>query len=225
MHVHAQAYFSMVLAGGYREETGRRAIDYEPLTIVYHPPGTAHLDEIGPRGARFLMIETDERLVRGEEFSGRLQSGYPTRLPRRAGWLALQLLRRSNDPLVEESIALDLLGTVDETRVPSGAPRWLAPVLDRIRDEFRSPPSSGELAEEAGVHPVHLARIVRRETGTTVASLVQQRRVERSIGLLSGDEPLASIASRLGFSDQAHFTRSFHAVTGFTPGRLRRLLL
>lgn len=224
MHVHEQAYFSMVLEGGYREETGRQSIDYDPLTIVYHPPGTAHLDEIGPRGVRFLMIETEGRLVRGDDISDRLRSGYPTTLPRRAGWIALGLLRDADDFGAQESIVLELLAAVDETAVAPGSPQWLKDVLDRVRDEFQSPPSTSELARSAGVHPVHLARVIRRETGRTLAELVRQRRVEHAVGLLTSDRSLASIATRAGFSDQAHFTRCFRTITGFTPGEMRRLL-
>lgn len=36
-----------------------------------------------------------------------------------------------------------------------------------------------------------------------------------------GDEPLASLATRLGYSDQAHLTRDCVALTGSTPARLR----
>lgn len=222
MHVHQQAYFSMVLQGAYREETGRQSIDYQSLTIVYHPPETAHLDEIGPQGARFLMIEADERLVASDGVSKRLRSGYPTALPRPAGWLALQLLR--GDPMGQESIALELLGMVDGARIESGAPQWLQAVLERLHDEFNSPPSSRELAQSAGVHPVHLARIVRRETGMTIAGLIRHRRVEHAIQQFSTGESLAMIAARAGFSDQAHFTRCFRSVTGMTPAQLRRLL-
>ncbi|HVT46056.1 MAG TPA: AraC family transcriptional regulator [Thermoanaerobaculia bacterium] len=223
LHVHEQPYFSMVLQGGYREESGRRSIEYDPLTIVYHPPGTAHLDEIGPRGARFLLIEAEEQFVRLEGVSEKLRSGHPTALPKRAGWLALQLLR-GDDPFAQESIALALLAAVDETPIAGGAPHWLARVLERLREEFRSPPATGELAHSAGVHPVHLARVVRRETGMTLSDLVRHRRVEQAVGLMSSDESLASIALRTGFSDQAHLTRSFRSVTGMTPGELRRIL-
>lgn len=220
MHVHQQAYFSMVLEGNYHEETGRRAIDYAPLTIVYHPPGTAHVDEIGPRGVRFLMIEADTRLVEGCD---ELKSGYPTPLPVRASWIALRFLR-DEGAFARESSALDLLATVGKHDRLETAPRWLAHVLDRVRDEYQSPPAIRELAAGAAVHPVHLARVVRRETGTTLASLLRQRRIEVAVSLLGSRQPLATIAARVGFSDQAHFTRSLRSVTGFTPAELRRLL-
>lgn len=224
MHIHEQAYFSMMLDGGYREESGRRSIDYDPLTIAYHPPGTAHIDEIGPDGARFLMVEADDGMVRGSQAPASLRSGYPKKLPRRASWMALSLLRDHDRPTFE-SITLELLGSVVDDPVPSrGVPSWLVSVLDRVRDEFIAPPTTRALAESAGVHPVHLARVVRRETGMTIAEILRGRRIEHAASLLGGHETLASIAIRSGFCDQAHFTRSFRAWTGMTPGEMRRLI-
>lgn len=223
MHVHEGPFFSMVLRGGYREETGRMSIDYEPLTIVYHPPGTAHVDEIGPGGARFLMVEAAPGMIEGEELPGALRAGYPIKLPRRASWAALGLLRDGEAGY--EELTFDLLATATrtanaETRIPG----WVARVLDRVRDEFTDPPTTAELARSVGVHPVHLARVVRRETGSTLADLVRQRRIEKAVALMGSDDTLASIASAVGFSDQAHFTRDCRRVTGLTPSELRRRL-
>ena len=223
MHVHEQSYFSMVLDGGYREETGRRTIDYDPLTIVYHPPGTAHVDEIGPSGVRFLVIESDAGLLVDEDQPTRLSSGFPVTLPPGSGWIALRLLH-DEDPLTQESIALELLSAIDDRERVMGSPEWLPQVLDRVRDEFLDPPTVREMARNAGVHPVHLARVLRRQTGSTLAGLVTQRRVEQAWKLLRTDRPLASIALQSGFSDQAHFTRVFKSVTGFTPGEMKRML-
>ncbi len=223
MHTHGRAFFSMPLEGRYREEAGKRSIDYEPFTIVYHPPSTAHVDEIGPGGARFLMIEVDENLVRGDGVPDSLASGYPTILPRSASWQALGLLS-PDDPASGESIALELLVAVGSGPRIHARPRWLVDVLDRVRDESHAPPSTTELAAGAGVHPVHLARVVRQATGMNVAEIVRQRRVEQAARRLSGDTPLASIALECGFADQPHFTRSFRAVTGLTPGDVRKLL-
>jgi len=223
LHVHRQAYFSMTLAGGYREETGRRAIEYRPLTMVYHPPGTAHVDEIGPRGARFLTIEVGDALVAGDGLPDTLRSGYPVELPAESGRIAFRAL--DPDRSVVESAALELISMTDSTdKIASGRPRWLEVALERARDEFRSPPATSELAALAGVHPVHFARVVRRETGTTLARIVRRRRVEHAVDLLSRDETLCAIALECGFADQSHFNRSFLAETGLRPGEMKQLL-
>lgn len=48
-------------------------------------------------------------------------------------------------------------------------------------------------------------------------------RVERAKDLLKeGNTPLAAVAIRVGFADQAHLTRVFRKIVGTTPGAWRR---
>jgi AraC-like DNA-binding protein len=49
-----------------------------------------------------------------------------------------------------------------------------------------------------------------------------QRRLHKSLEMLSQGEPVAEVAAATGFADQAHLTRVFKRVTGITPGRFRR---
>ena len=82
-----------------------------------------------------------------------------------------------------------------------------------------------DLAHEAGVHPVHLARVFRVHHGCTVGKYVQGLRIEHACGALSeSDASLSSIALETGLSDQAHFTRRFKELTGMSPGVYRKLV-
>jgi AraC family transcriptional regulator len=98
---------------------------------------------------------------------------------------------------------------------------WLKRVVELLTstsDRFKI----RELAHEAGVHPVHLARMFRRYYGCTVGEYVRSVRVQQSQqDLLDSNEPIAEIAVKNGFADQSHFTRSFKSVTGVTPARYR----
>jgi AraC family transcriptional regulator len=81
-----------------------------------------------------------------------------------------------------------------------------------------------EVAAAAGVHPVHLARVFRKQFGMTVGEY--QRRLRLAWAgkeLLRGDTDLATLALEAGFADQSHFTRAFRWMTGMTPGELRRV--
>jgi AraC family transcriptional regulator len=102
--------------------------------------------------------------------------------------------------------------------------RWLAPVRDRLHEGFRAPlPGLEELAREAGVHPVHLARAFRAAYGTSPGGYLRRRRLEWAAEQLRQSErPLAAIASEAGFADQSHFTRAFRAAYGEPPGAWRR---
>ena len=82
-----------------------------------------------------------------------------------------------------------------------------------------------DLAEDAGVHPVHLARVFREQEGRTPGDYLQQLRIRAACHhLRERDYPLAFIAADCGLTDQSHFTRVFRKFTGNTPAQFRRAL-
>jgi AraC family transcriptional regulator len=218
---------SFLVGGRYREASRRMAVDYAPGTLVFHPPGFEHEDEIGPGGGTFLLVEyTAERLeeLRDEHPRARAEAG-----PRPALALALDLLREhrlGSPPLGAEAVALELLAAC--VRVPApreAAPGWLSRVEERLRTERTVPPSLGSLAADAGVHPVHLARVFRRQHGESIGSFLRRLKVQHAFEQLSrGGRGLADIAHDSGFVDQSHLTRVFRQVAGRPPGAVRRLL-
>jgi AraC family transcriptional regulator len=151
--------------------------------------------------------------------------------PRGSLALALALLqehRAGAPPAAIEAAALELLAALVGAPEPteSWRPRWLARVEERLREEYATPPPLGDLAADAGVHPVHLARVFHRHRGESVGTHVRRLKVQRALERLSDPATsLADIAFETGFADQSHFTRVFRRVTGHPPGVVRRLLL
>lgn len=80
-----------------------------------------------------------------------------------------------------------------------------------------------ELARAFDLTERTLQRLLVRRTGLTPKWLVQRRRLHDAVERLKGPadpgRTLAGIAADLGYTDQAHFTADFRAVTGTTPGR------
>jgi len=59
--------------------------------------------------------------------------------------------------------------------------------------------------------------------GKSLSDYVLQQKMERAKELLrTSDEPLSTLAERLGFSGQSHFCRVFKDRVGLTPARFRR---
>ena len=55
-----------------------------------------------------------------------------------------------------------------------------------------------------------------------IAYLLEQR-INKAAELMGrSEQPLVNIAVHAGFADQAHFSRSFHAMVGLTPSQFRR---
>lgn len=87
---------------------------------------------------------------------------------------------------------------------------------------FPLAPSLPDLATEAGVHPGHLVRVFRRHYLCAPAQYITRLRIDRArAALAETGDPIAWIATTVGFSDQAHLTRRFKALTGTTPARYR----
>lgn len=59
--------------------------------------------------------------------------------------------------------------------------------------------------------------------GDTLTRIISQRRVNAAKGLLlRSDEPVSTVAEKVGFSDYNYFTKIFKSVTGVTPSSYRK---
>ena len=106
------------------------------------------------------------------------------------------------------------------------APRWLREVRRSIEMRFDEPLTLSVLADEAGVHPTHLARAFRAQYARTVGEMLRERRIEHAKQQLFCGVAPSEIALDAGFADQSHFTRVFRRLTGTTPaayGRANRI--
>lgn len=85
------------------------------------------------------------------------------------------------------------------------------------------PISIARIARLCGLSPSYFVRAFSNTVGIAPYAWFARQRVDRAKSLLTEtDMPLAQLALECGFSDQAHFTKSFAKVTGLTPARWRR---
>ena len=104
-------------------------------------------------------------------------------------------------------------------------PQWLERVRNILEQRFAEPFKLSEIAAEAGVHPVHLAREFRKYFGCSVGEYLRRVRIEYACRELMGsDAAVTNIAFAAGFADQSHFSRTFKRLCGTTPGRYRASL-
>jgi AraC family transcriptional regulator len=143
-------------------------------------------------------------------------------------WRAASELRVVDDltPIALEGLSLELLAVASRAAVPS--PRiapWLERATEIVEEQYARPLALGVVAEEVGVHPVHLARSFRAHHGRSVGSYLREVRVRRAAArLATGNESIAEIALAVGFADQSHLHRWFVRLIGETPARYRRQL-
>ena len=224
-HSHELAFFCLLLDGDYREQCGRRIIEYQPFTLVFHPPGLHHRDEIGPRGGRFFSVEAEGRWMEAVRISAapRAVAGRARRRGPVAGDAALSgtPAGHAGSSLTIESLAAEMLAAALRARVPEEkhAPAWLGRVVDYLHAEFNRKVTLDDLSKEAGVH---LSRVFRKFYRQPLGECVHRLRVLAACRQLRDPEAsLADVGAATGFADQSHFTRVFKAITGTTPGAFR----
>lgn len=82
-----------------------------------------------------------------------------------------------------------------------------------------------DLARLAGVSPKHLGRIFRRVTGRTISEYRNELRVRAVLERIADeDATLAELATRYGFADHAHLTRTVRKHLAEPPRALRARL-
>lgn len=82
--------------------------------------------------------------------------------------------------------------------------------------------SLSDVADHVYVSQWHLSKLLNRETNQSFFDLLGNMRIARAKKLLADPAlRIHEIAEIAGFSDVAHFSRSFKKLTGFTPGEYR----
>ncbi|MCD5314367.1 AraC family transcriptional regulator [Kineosporia babensis] len=80
-----------------------------------------------------------------------------------------------------------------------------------------------ELARRAQLSVSHFSAAFRRDTGVGVVEYVKRLRMARARFLLSAtDQPVAEIATAVGYGDPFYFSRQFKKVVGQSPAQFRQ---
>ncbi|CAN5808330.1 N/A [soil metagenome] len=230
-HTHLEASFSFVLAGNYIENYGSQAQTRQPSTIVFHPPQESHAVDF-QSGARILSVQfNSERFAYVRERSVVLDASTSSQTEAIA-WLGNRIYQEfrqmdSASALAIEGLIFEILAEAVRSRVSTSekkSPRWLEQVRDFLHANFSESIVLENVARIADVHPVHLARVFRRQTGGTIGEYVRRLRVEFACRRISvSNDSLIEIALAAGFTDQSHFARTFKNHLGVTPGEYRKI--
>jgi AraC family transcriptional regulator len=233
LHVHKHAIVSVLVAGHAVDRCRNQAYDPPPLSAVFQPTSEPHASDVGPGAVLSLTLELEPAWLDAHGLTENALGGYRVITPAvRSRLICLSLLAAAwrDGPCTAadlETHALELLELLVRSRARperGPVPPWLSRGEEFLRAHFRSPISLSQAAQEAGVHPIHFARVFRRRHGCPVSAYVRALRLTVAGELIvSGSQPLSQVAYRAGFADQAHLTRWFSRMIGLSPGALRRL--
>jgi AraC family transcriptional regulator len=230
-HAHDELQVTILLTGSVRERVGTHVQHAGPLSVVVKDPGVRHADDFGGAGALAARLSapstTFSDLVEhpARALDWRWLHGGGAAMP----FLRLVLRRTAGEirfPLDDDDVS-DLIAVLSARRsFPSRGqpPLWVRQAVLQIRDGWRAGLSVRDVARAARVHPVYLARCLRRWYGVSGAEMLRQSRFRHAaMAVANGESPVASVAQASGFADEAHLCRAFSTMVGLPPGRYRRL--
>jgi AraC family transcriptional regulator len=204
-----------------------------PCALSFIPAGVDRTAAFRGADLSYTALWLDPRLAPGD--------GIET-LPillNRADVLIAELLRSTQREIagghVPDDLYMEHLGAVVMHRIrmldgnaPSGGRGGLSkPVLRRIAafvdENLGGQIRLGDLAAVAGLDPDTFARRFRAATGKAPYAYVVGCRITRAEQLLADARlEIGTVAARLGYSSQSHFTSAFRAQRGMTPRAFRR---
>lgn len=227
-HEHEQSNFMLTGHCVYREKLGSKTFYHSPNSVLWRPPEIAHSDAMAQPNGRSFAVFVKSHLLR--QYSD--YANIPGEFSESNSYLVYLINRLRNEfrnwgdssELISEGLVLEMLGYSATNKLPAERqpPKWVLRIVEKLEDEYVAKHTNLELADEVGVHPVHLARTFRRYYGRSVGTYLKETRVQRAMFQISAKMlPLAEIAYSSGFSDQSQFTRAFKEIVGITPGAFR----
>jgi AraC-like DNA-binding protein len=162
-------------------------------------------------GNRGLAPLAEVSSTQPELYAG-LDRTFDTLMDRSAGLLEKQT---ASIGLVE--LLQRCLGTNRSTH-PARVPR-LTRAADFIRDNCARALSLEEICREVSLSASHLIRAFKETYGLTPHAYQLNCRIEFCRARLRAGHPIAEVALAAGFSDQAHFQRTFKRFVAATPGQ------
>ena len=227
VHTHHDAHFVLVLSGRFISSARGARDSASAPTLIFNPPGTTHRDRflngvgtfvtLSMASRTYLDLSSDVALAR-DAIAIRSADAFAS------AFRIAREIRNLRDTASIESYSWELLAGAAAPCRPDCPPDWAARAYQSIVDRATEPHLKvTDVARDANVHPVHLARVFREAWGCSPGELLRWRRVDRAADLLRRSSLTgAEIAAETGFVDQSHMNRAFRAAYGIAPSAYRR---
>jgi len=225
-HEHDSPFFTYVLRGEYLEHMGQCARHCRRGAVILHHQSEVHSNAVGACGTVSLNVEIPEELwCELTSDVGRKQYLVGPVLSGDVEWAAFAVWREfhhdddASTLGLGESVALLFAQLMKSHARGSFEPhRRLDRCIEYLSSHNSEMPTLAQVARVADVHPMHLAKLFRKRFGYSMGEWLRRQRIAWACDQLSrGTETISAIAFAAGFADHAHFTRTFHRVTGSTP--------
>jgi two-component system response regulator YesN len=103
-----------------------------------------------------------------------------------------------------------------------GSKQLISLAVSYIQGNYQNDITLSQIAEHLYISPAYLSRVFSQEMGTPFTNYLREYRVNAAKKLLKESRlKIYEVASKVGYTDVAHFSKSFKQVTGVTPARYR----
>lgn len=226
-HYHVNPHFSHILSGGSQEIRGRKADQQIAGAGLYYYPGIVHQNVHYRPGTRIFNLEIADSFFSTYNIKIPPESlMYESNTVLNTGGL-LRILKEHyyNDDCSILSIEQLSISLMDANPViEKHYPEWTRQIINVMNDVWNEPLSLKELAAQVNIHPVTLSKYFTKYFSCTLGEYFRKIKVDRALSLIRSQKySLTEIAYMSGFTDQAHFTKTFQQITGMLPKSYRKI--
>jgi AraC-like DNA-binding protein/mannose-6-phosphate isomerase-like protein (cupin superfamily) len=218
-HTHAYAQLILYLSGEGWQLIAHRKRPARPGDVFTIPAGTPH--GFAQRGrSRPVCLVVDYEL---ETFTRvrLVQRSLPQSTLNELHALLARVPAKGRPRLTDYASILSVVALLLEPPAESSPTRPIYPITDKVRGLMRHHGPLAKVAREAGYHPDHLTRKLKREAGVGLRELRDRFRLEHAQNALRKEPSVADAAAEAGFDDPNYFARWFRGKTGKTPSAWR----
>ncbi|WP_185932748.1 helix-turn-helix domain-containing protein [Streptomyces sp. WAC 01325] len=98
-------------------------------------------------------------------------------------------------------------------------------VTNYMRERLSEPLSLDDLARQASMSRFHFLRVFRESTGKTPHQFLTELRINAARQALErGDDTIALVGRRCGFTNPSHFSAAFRRFCGCSPAQYRKMI-
>lgn len=217
------SHVTLVMAGGFLEETPHGSCLVRVGDVLIKPRDTAHSNHFAHEGAALLCLTFPQ--IPSEKGEAPQWACLRTAASMRLALELTEAIRHEDEARIAQRQACILAEGLGAARgARRSAPRWLSRLKDELTESGLSEVDVASRAEEAGVHPVHASRLFRRHFGESITAYAQNQSIRRAMAQFGKKRRgLGRIAQVAGFYDQSHMCRVFRQQLGLAPGRVQAL--
>ncbi len=218
-HAHIYAQLILYLSGEGWQLIAKRKRPARPGDVFTIPAGTLH--GFTQRGrSRPVCLVVDYEL----EAETRVRLAHrslPQATLNELHALLARVPAKGRPRLTDYASILSVVALLLEPSTEASAARATHPITEKVRGLMRHHGPLGKVAREAGYHPDHLNRKLKREAGVGLRELRDRLRLEQAQNALRKEPSVADAAAEAGFDDPNYFARWFRGKTGKTPSAWR----